>query len=73
MKFAFLLSLYGSTYDGEWNHSMSFLALKNLLKYSTCQVANPNRQHIENMLKNNTLLFVDSENRKENGEVIKAL
>lgn len=42
------------------SHSMSFLALKKRLKYSTCQVARPRRQHMPNMLKNRTLLFVDS-------------
>lgn len=47
---------------------MSFLALKNLLKYSTCHVARPRRQHMPNMLKNKTLLFVDSKKNKNKYE-----
>lgn len=41
-------------------YSISFFALKNLRRYSTCHVANPSKQHMLNMLKNNTRLVVDS-------------
>lgn len=45
-------------------YSISFFALKNRLRYSTCHVARPKRQHIPNMLKKSTLLFVDSKTIK---------
>lgn len=44
-------------------YSMSFFALKYLRKYNTCHVASPSRQHIENTLKYNTRLFVDSKTK----------
>lgn len=52
-------------------YSISFFALKNLRRYSTCHVANPSKQHMLNMLKNNTRLVVDSvtiENEKFRSE-----
>lgn len=42
--------------------SMSFLAMKYRRKYRTCHVARPSKQHMPNILKNRTLLFVDSTN-----------
>lgn len=39
---------------------MSFLALKYRLRYKTCHVAKPNKQHILNILKNSTRLLVFS-------------
>ena len=41
-------------------YSMSFFALKNRLRYSTCHVARPSKQHIPKILKNSTRLLVDS-------------
>ena len=41
-------------------YSMSFLDLKYFLKYKTCHVASPKRQHIEKTEKYSTLEFVDS-------------
>lgn len=47
------------------SYSISFFALKYLLKYNTCQVASPKRQHMENIEKYKTLLFVDSKKKEE--------
>merc|ERR1712029_1306697 len=41
-------------------YSISFFDLKYFLRYRTCQVAKPRRQHIEKIEKYRTLLLVDS-------------
>jgi hypothetical protein len=41
-------------------YSISFLDLKYLRRYKTCQVARPNRQHMEKIEKYSTLELVDS-------------
>lgn len=50
---------------------MSFFALKYRLRYKTCHVAKPNKQHILNILKNSTRLFVFSKIKQlKNNKII---
>lgn len=58
--FSFTFFLYTHNWLMWLIYSMSFFALKYRRRYSTCQVARPNKQHMLNILKNNTRLFVDS-------------
>lgn len=52
-----------TTYKIEVIYSISFLDLKYLLRYSTCQIERHSKQHMLKILRYKTRLLVDSENK----------